>query len=123
MSTFHFSIMLALSTIAFLSTNECVRAADDIATVEGRVLLDGEPLGEGARIFFHFGDGQFVGAKVKDGKFKMKAVPTGTYKVTVEWSKKGAQLLPPKYSEEDKSELRVEVKKGANTLNFELASK
>jgi hypothetical protein len=120
MSTFRFSLVLALCTIALLGSS--VRAADD-ATVEGVIALDGEPLPTGARIFFHFGDGQFVGAKVKDGKYKMKAVPAGTYKVTVELSKEGKQLLPPKYSAEDKSELQVEVKKGANTLNFELASK
>jgi hypothetical protein len=128
MSTLRFSVLAAIITMAFLSNSERVRAADDTATVEGTVLFDGKPLA-GARIFFHFGDGQFVGAKVgKDGKYKMKAVPTGTYKVTVEmWHelKDGSvvQVVPEKYSAEDKSELQVKVKPGANTLDFKLASK
>jgi hypothetical protein len=120
MSTFRVSLVLALYTIAFFSSG--ARAADD-TTVEGTVTLNGEPLPTGARIFFHFGDGQFVGTKVTDGKFKMKAVPAGTYKVTVEMLKEGKQALPARYSIEDKSELRVEVRKGANELNLELTSK
>ncbi len=116
MSTFHFAIVLALFTLASLVGS--ARAADD-ATVEGTVTLDGQPLTE-ARIFLHFGDGQFVGATVKDGKFKMKAVPAGTYAVTVELSKEDKQVLPPKYSAEDKSPLRIEVKKGATPGSYDL---
>jgi hypothetical protein len=129
MSTLRLSALLALFTLAFLSSGAYARADDETATVEGTVVLNDKPLMEGARIFFHFADGQFIGAKIgKDGKFKMKAVPPGAYKVTVEMPKappaaKVEQVLPPQYSAQDKTDLQVEVKKGANTLDFKLLSR
>ena len=108
---------------------EQARAADETVTVEGVVTLDGKPL-SGSRIFFHVGDGQFVGAKIgDDGKYKTKLVPVGKHKVTIEYLKetpggKVEQILPAKYAADDKGSLVVEVTKtGPNTLDFALKSK
>jgi hypothetical protein len=118
----------ALFLMTFLGRDARALAADETAAVEGTITLDGKPLA-GARVFFHVGGGQFVGAKTdKDGKYKAKVVPTGQHKVTVELWKEmpGAgvtQLLPAKYSAEDKTALMVEVKQGANTIDLNLTSK
>ncbi len=92
-------------------------AADPPASVSGRITLDGRPL-PGGRIFFHVGDDQLVGAKLKaDGTFKIDRVPVGTHKVTVE-----SKAAPARYASEDQSALRVETKAGANVLDFDLRS-
>lgn len=90
------------------------RAGDDdkTATVQGKITVDGKPLAAG-KIFFFIGEDQFVGAKVKDGVYKVDRVPIGKRVVAVEF--KG---VPARYS--DKSELRVEVRKGENELIFDL---
>ena len=62
MSTLRFSVVVALFTTAFLVAGAQARAADETVTVEGTITLDGKPLA-GARVFFHVGAGQFVGAK------------------------------------------------------------
>jgi hypothetical protein len=123
MSTSRFAIVVAILAVALLNTDRRARADEERAAVEGAITLDGKPL-PGARVFFHQKDGQFMGAKTNDdGKFRVKGVPTGTYKVTIELYKDGKSLLPRRYAEEDTSELQVEIKKGMNTLDFALRSK
>jgi hypothetical protein len=124
MSTSRCPILVALLTLAVVLTcGQRAAAADDLASVKGTVTVDGKPLPSG-RIFFHLGDGQFVGAKVKeDGTFKMERVPAGKYKVTVEVAAGAKTVLPARYAAEDKSELQIEVKKGDNTFDFALLSR
>jgi Carboxypeptidase regulatory-like domain len=123
MATSRFAIVVAILTVALLNTDRRVRADEERASVEGTITLDGKPL-PGARVFFHQKDGQFIGAKTNDdGKFRVKGVPTGTYKVTVELLKDGKSLLPRRYADEGASELQVEIKKGVDTLDFDLRSK
>ena len=124
MSASRCPILVALLTLAVaLTCGPRAAAADDLASVKGTITLDGKPLPSG-RILFHLGDGQFIGAKIKDdGTFKMERVPTGKYKVTVESAVQGKSVLPARYAADDKSELQVEVKKGANTLDFALLSR
>jgi hypothetical protein len=93
------------------------------ASVTGTVTLDGKPLA-GARVIFHLGDDQFVGAKTgDDGKYKVKWVPTGIHKVTVELYKEGKSVLPARYSEEKWSALRVNVQGGENRIDLALNSR
>jgi hypothetical protein len=87
-------------------------ADDTAALVRGKITLDGKPVAVG-RIFFFIGEDQFVGAKVKDGEFKVDRVPVGIHVVAVE-----CMGAPSRYS--DKSELRVEVRMGTNVVNFDL---
>jgi hypothetical protein len=91
-------------------------AQDAAAAVRGKITVDGKPLLAG-RVFFVIGEDQFVGAKVKDGVYKVDRVPVGMHVVSVEFKGVLAQ-----YS--DKSVLRVEVaQKGPNVFDFDLKSK
>ena len=83
--------------------------------VVGRVTFKGKPLA-GARVIFHLGKAQFVGSKTdKDGSYAVDRVPAGAYKVTIEGTD-----IPARYSSEDKSSLKVEIREGANDLHFDL---
>src|SRR5688572_17542068 len=89
-------------------------ADEELGTVEGTVTYKGKPLTD-ATITFHLKGDQFVGSKIKDGKYVVDRVPAGTVKVTIESRK---YRLPAKYASEETSGLTVEVKKGKGTANF-----
>src|SRR5262249_35630127 len=107
--------ILIFACMALLCSGARAIADDASALVRCRITGDGKPLAAG-KIFFFIGEDQFVGAKVKDGVYKVDHVPVGTHVVALEF--KG---VPARYS--DKSALRVEVKKGPNDLNFDLRAK
>jgi hypothetical protein len=88
----------------------CARAADAKAT--GKITVGGKPLAAG-KVTFHLDNGQFVGAKVKDGEYTVDRVPTGKLKVTVE-----GKGVPRAFASEDTSTLTVEVTEGAVTFDF-----
>src|SRR5262249_26158550 len=99
-----FSMALALISLAVaLIANHPAGADEGSSTVKGTVTLDGKPLGSG-RIFFHLKNDQFVGAKIKDGRYSVERVPAGTWRITVE-----GDGVPAKYSSDEKSPLQVEV--------------
>lgn len=129
MSLLRFSVLVTSAAMVFFNGGERVLAADETISIEGKVTLDGKPLANG-KIIFHQSDGQFIGTKIKDGKYQMKKVPTGTYTVTLEMRRETPggkeQVLPAKYSAEDQAVLRVEVTKGINApgaFDFLLKSK
>ena len=110
--------LTVLAALAVVLTAGPASAADpELGTVEGTVTFNGKPVPDGT-ITFHLPDGQFVGAKLKDGKYRVDRVPAGTMRVTVE-SKK--VRLPAKYSAEDTSGLTVDVKAGKGRADFNLA--
>src|SRR5262245_22311831 len=80
-------------------------AADEekLAAVGGKVIYNGKPLTD-ATIIFHLADDQFVGAKIKDGKFRVDRVPFGATKVTIE-SKK--VRIPAKFASPETSGLSI----------------
>jgi hypothetical protein len=92
----------------------------------GKITLKGEimsrkPLGAllvvlTFLVLFHQGEDQFIGAKIKEGAYRMTRVPTGKYVVSVE-----AKDVPPRYASES-SALRVEVHSGMNEFLFNLTS-
>ena len=94
-----------------LTTNPACAADGKVA---GAVAIDGKPLAAG-KVIFHLANGQFVGSKVKDGKYAIDRVPVGTQKVTFE-----GDGVPAKYSLDDKSPLTAEVKEGDGTFDFDL---
>jgi hypothetical protein len=78
------SPLLVALAVAPLHADTPAGADEKLASVSGTVVLDGKPL-VGARVLFHLGDDQFVGAKTQaGGKYKVKWVPVGTRKITVE---------------------------------------
>jgi hypothetical protein len=109
-----------MASLAALVLCGPVSAADEeLATVGGKVIYNGQPL-TGSTITFHLEDGQFVGGRIKDGRFLVKRVPAGTWKVTIE-SK--TVTLPAKFTSPEESGLGVEAKKGQIGVNFMLSDR
>jgi hypothetical protein len=106
-------LVLVLAACLVLSLSTAHARAND-GKVSGMITVAGKPLAAG-RIFFHLEDGQFVGAKVKDGKYTVNRVPVGTRKVSVE-----GKGVPKKYASEDTSGLTLEVKDGSATHDLVL---
>jgi hypothetical protein len=84
------------------------------APVNGTVTIAGTPLAEG-RIFFHLEGGQFVGCKLKAGKYRIDHVPLGEHRVTFE-----GKGVAAKYSLEEAAGLVTKVTGAANTFDFDL---
>ncbi len=78
----------------------------------GEVTIRGKPIA--GTITLHLDD-QFVGSKVKDGKFKVNRIIVGKCRVTLE-----GKGVPAKYTSEDSTPLIIAVKEGANWHRFEL---
>jgi hypothetical protein len=91
-------------------------AAQSGTPVHGNVKFEGKPLAAG-RIVFYLDDDEFIGAKIKDGRFKLRYVPEGTWRVAIE-----SLDVPAKYRGEETSGLSVQVRAGVtNRFDFELA--
>ena len=88
-----------------------VVAAPSVATANGEatglITLGGKPLAAG-KITFHRDDGQFVGSKVKDGKYTIDHLLVGILRVTFE-----GKGVPVTYTSLKTSPLRVETVKGS----------
>jgi hypothetical protein len=100
-----------------LSSGYVSAADEELATVGGKVIYNGQPLANGM-ITFHLDDGQFVGGKIKDGKFRVDRVPAGTVKVSIESKTAG---VPAKFASPETSGLSAEIKKGKIAVNFMLS--
>jgi hypothetical protein len=92
------------------------------AGITGRVFYQGKPVEAGTIMFVSLSlkEPRVLGGAIKDGAYSIKDVPAGTYAVIVSADKGGKDLLPAKYATTDSSELRVEVKGGSATFDFEL---
>jgi hypothetical protein len=99
-----------LLAVFLLLTASVASAAD--AKLSGMVTVKGKPLAVG-KVTFHLDNGQFVGSKVKDGKYEIDRVPTGTRKVTVE-----GEGVPAAYAREEATPLTVEVKEGKGAYDI-----
>jgi hypothetical protein len=123
MSASRIAILLVALAAAPLHADTPAGEEGKRASVTGFVTLDGKPLA-GARVIFHLGDDQFVGGKTDaNGSYKVKWVPVGTHKITVELFKEGKSVLPARYSEEKWSALQVAVREGMNRVDFSLRSR
>jgi hypothetical protein len=85
-----------------------VAAAD--GEVTGTIRIDGKQL-VGGKITFYQENGQFIGSKIKDGKYKIDRVPARNLRVTVE-----GKGVPLKYTSDETSGLVVEVVEGGPTV-------
>jgi hypothetical protein len=133
----HYLLMLCVS---FALAAVCGCGAKK-PVVAGLVTLDGQPLDNGTIQFFPIaGDGQTSAATIgPDGRYRMEASPT-KMKVVIHATKVVGHrkayegqadspmidvvedLLPIRYSDMNKTELRVDVVPGDNEKNFELHS-
>jgi hypothetical protein len=110
-------LVLFAAGAAFLGGGPVLAADDELVTVEGVVTFKGKPIAD-ATITIHLKGDQFVGARIKDGKYRIDRVPIGEmFPITIESKKIG---LPEKYSDPTKSPLRLATKKGKNTADIEL---
>ena len=108
---------ILFAACAMILNHGSASAADnEVATLGGKVVYNGQPLTD-ATITFHLKDDQFVGGKIKDGRFLVERVPFGTVKVTID-SKK--VTLPAKFVSPETSELSVEIKQTKVAVNFML---
>ncbi len=110
------SFILLGAFAVFLSAAPAA-ADEELATVGGKVTYNGQPLTDSV-ITFHFKDGQFMGARIKDGMFRVDRLPSGAAKVTID-----SKLirLPAKFASPDTSGLTIEIKKGKMAVNFMLS--
>lgn len=122
-------------TFVFLCLLSAVGCGNPVATVTGKVTLDGKAL-EIGDIGFHLENGTSVGnTKIMNGgsySIDGKAqLPPGNYKAviisneTTVSKEPGAVIMPKritpeKYGSKEKTPLKVELKAGANTANFDL---
>lgn len=110
-----------------------------MAKISGEVTVDGQPLKDGRILFTpEDGLGQTGGSTITDGKFQVE-VPPAKMKVQINASqvigKQAAyegvpnspmmdivkEIIPKRYN--DQTELREEVKPGAQSVKYELRSK
>jgi hypothetical protein len=110
-----------------------------VGTVTGEVTFDGQPVKDGHVLLTPLdGNGQTGGGTIRDGKLLAEKVPAGKMKVELHgnkivgkrkaydtpespWEDDVAELLPPKYN--FKSDLTLEVKRGAQDVKYDLKSK
>jgi hypothetical protein len=88
----------------------------------GRITIDGKPIEQGAVVFNAKGASTRFISRVLDGDFQARGIQPGTYIVTLEAPEDAEQLakIPAKYLSADESGLRVEVRDGANSFEFDL---
>ena len=129
------SVFFCLCIVAIVSGCE---GASSVGTINGTVLLDGQPLKEGLVKFVPVdGKGQTADGTIKDGKFSVKS-SIGEMKVLFSAPKivgkkkmydmpdapsvdEVKELIPDKYNVQTK--FKITVKAGKQDENFELTSK
>ena len=109
-------LVLVAACAALVSGGPVPAADEKLATVGGKVIYNGRPLADGT-ITFHLKGDQFVGARIKDGRFLVDRVPFGEAKVTVESRKVG---IPAKFASPETSGMSIEIKKRKVPVSFML---
>jgi hypothetical protein len=119
----------------------CGPTSDDInrQPVSGAVTLDKKPLTQGSITFTPLADGPSAGGMIDQGRYSIARADgpaPGSYRVTIvamqptgrklpdpegppgSLAEELQNIVPPRYN--TKSELKVEVKEGGNTFDFDL---
>jgi hypothetical protein len=128
----------AVLLLALLVLIGCGETASEVT---GKVTVDGQPVAKGTIAFYPAdGKGKTSGGDITDGTYTV-SVPRGTMKVAITKPKvvrtkklypddpKSKEVevteesLPPKYSDPEKTELRLDVTGGKVEKNWELTSK
>ena len=99
------------------------------ASVQGTVLVDGEPAQGAIVTLLNPSSKEAVAKGTTDatGKYTLTTmagrpkIPAGEYLVTISKATNGNELLPVIYSNIDKTELTITVAAGANRFDFDLA--
>ena len=104
-------VVIALN-LASVAGNRATAA--EAVTVSGVVTVDGQRLVDGEILFYHAG-GEFVGAKIKGGAFRLTRVPPGDCRVAI----RGGPVSR-KYATDETSPLTASIKTGVNAFDFDL---
>jgi hypothetical protein len=140
MSSVRYLCRLLFVAVAAAALVGCGSTASDRSRVRGAVRYGGEPVDEGGIAFIpEAGNPKQVRAtgEIRDGHYDLDSSRgpfPGKYRVEIYWYKKTGrkiaspsgkafkdetrQVIPEKYNE--KTELKVEVESGRNTLDFDL---
>lgn len=119
----------ARGLLLLIAVSGCSKSNSQLATVHGRVTLDGQPLANTSVVFNMPGTSLSGGRTDKDGNYQliyrrgMMGAPIGMNQVTIMEDTHVTghpQRVPPRYNE--KTELQREVKPGDNEINFDLTS-
>lgn len=124
------ALLLFLSALA-LGDLGCSSRGDrpELGRVQGAVTLDGKPLAGVIVRFFPQTGRPATATTDSTGKYDLvythgvKGTKVGPNTVSFAWpdGEKGTATIPPNYGQ--KSQLKVEVKPGKNTCDFDLKSK
>ncbi len=99
------------------------KAKDGKTDLLGCVTLDGKPL-SGAVIAFHGSTGKPISTTINDkGRYKLKPLPAGVYKITFKAAGDSAKKIPHRYTQAETSGLVVEVSPQVNAYDFNLSSR
>jgi hypothetical protein len=94
------------------------------AHIEGKISLDGKPLGSGEITFHPVKNESSRAAHIRHGSFKLENITPGEYKITIGTSgEDDKEKLAARYSSEEQSQLRVDVKPSSNKFQFDLTSR
>jgi hypothetical protein len=140
MVPFQYFSRLLLLAVAALALAGCGASDSERSRVQGAVSYGGEPVDDGGIAFIPEGGGPSqvrATGDIRDGHYDLDSTRgpyPGKYSVEIYWYKKTGrkiaspsgkafkdetkQAIPAKYN--DKTELKVEVKPGRNTLDFDL---
>jgi hypothetical protein len=110
-----FLVLLAACAV-FVSGGPASAGDEKLATLGGKVIYNGQPLTDGT-ITFHLKDDQFVGTKIKDGRYRVDRVPFGAARVTIDSNE---VRIPARFASPDTSGLSVEIKQRKVPVNFML---
>lgn len=108
------SVLIAMFTVGSLLVPAAAAVAGIDRSATGVIKVEGKLL-ETGKIAFYRDDGQFVGSKVKDGKYTIDRIPAGTLRVTIE-----GEGVPNQYATEETTPLVVQLQEGENTFDFDL---
>src|SRR4051794_32271410 len=98
------------ATALVLDAGRPAPADEAYPPVAGTVTVEGQPFA-GGKITFYLGGDEFVGAKLRDGRYKLTRLPAGTWRVGVE-----GEGVPAKYASEETTGLTVEVRGGVSNV-------
>ncbi len=105
----------ALMLACTLAVGRPAPADETRPPVSGTVTLNGQPVVGGKITFYLTGD-EFVGAKLRDGRYKLTRLPEGRWRVGIE-----GEGVPAKFASEETTGLTVEVRGGGGHIfDFEL---
>ncbi len=85
--------------------------------LNGKVTINGSPVKEGVIKLIDASGRSMESLIESDGAFKIVGITPGPHKVSIE-----SRNAPGKYSNAETSGLSIDLKRGVNTHNFELAT-